>query len=64
MKGTGPCVNCGSSLGYVSRGGHVPGTIVIVCIACDWPFGEPVPDAPLCSICRRRHGAEKTHAAE
>ncbi len=58
MKGTGPCVNCGSSLGYIARGGR------IVCIACDWEYGQPVPDEPLCSICRRRHGAEIRHAAE
>ena len=34
------------------------------CRECDWPIGDPVPDAPLCSICRRRHGNEVQHACE
>lgn len=24
------------------------------CADCGWPEGKPVPDGPLCSICRRR----------
>jgi hypothetical protein len=34
------------------------------CSECDWPLGVPVPDAPVCTICRRRHGPERTHACE
>jgi hypothetical protein len=53
------CANCGSAraplVGWVGRW-HCPD--------CDWPVGMPVPDAPLCAICRRRHGAETTHACE
>lgn len=52
------CANCGRAGGYVERHGRV------MCRACDWPLGDPIPDAPLCSICRRRHGPERTHAAE
>jgi hypothetical protein len=45
------CANCGSPR-------------PVCCPDCDWPLGAVVPDAPLCSICRRRHGPERTHAAE
>lgn len=60
---TKPCVNCGSRLGYHQH----PGAGVLTpwaCRDCDWPQGKPVPDAPLCSICRRRHGKEVQHASE
>jgi hypothetical protein len=54
------CANCGSDRppvpGAVGSGGHCPD--------CEWPLGFPVPDAPFCSICRRRHGTETTHASE
>ena len=34
------------------------------CPDCDWPLGAVVPAGEFCSICRRHHGAERTHAAE
>ena len=45
------CANCGS-------------TRPARCPDCEWPLGKPVPDAAFCSICRRRHGPEVTHACE
>jgi hypothetical protein len=54
------CANCGSAHApVVGRGGAQS-----QCPDCDWPVGVPVPDAPWCSICRRRHGTETTHACE
>jgi hypothetical protein len=47
----GGCANCGS-------------TRPVVCPDCDWTLGAVPPDQPLCSICRRRHGPETTHACE
>lgn len=56
-----PCANCGSARAAVLA---LSLARPLVCPDCDWPVGVPVPEAPLCSICRRRHGAEVTHAAE
>jgi hypothetical protein len=52
------CANCGSTREPVMAGA------LVRCRDCDWPVGMPVPDAPWCSICRRRHGPETTHACE
>lgn len=50
------CANCGHQ-----HTGEPP----YHCRDCDWPLAERVvPDAPLCSVCRRRHGAEVKHACE
>lgn len=51
------CDNCDGRKWYVSE-------MDIYCFECDWREGEPVPDFPLCSICRRRHGSEVVHEAE
>jgi hypothetical protein len=61
MSAGGPCANCGSARDAVIGLGQ---TLTLQCPDCEWPVGVPVPDAPLCSICRRRHGAETTHACE
>jgi hypothetical protein len=45
------CANCGS-------------TRPAACPECDWPLGAVVPEGDFCSICRRHHGAERTHACE
>ena len=52
------CVNCKSEKPPVRTGGSM------VCPDCFWPAGKPGPDAPLCSICRRRHGEEIQHECE
>lgn len=50
------CANCGHR--------HT-GTPPVFCRDCDWRLADrEVPNAPLCSICRRRHGPEKTHPCE
>jgi hypothetical protein len=55
------CANCGSTHApVIGRGGAQ----TLQCPECEWPVGVPVLDAPLCSICRRRHGPERTHACE
>jgi hypothetical protein len=51
------CANCGSARGWADGSRAA-------CPDCEWPLGLPVPDAPFCSICRRRHGADTTHACE
>src|SRR5262245_51120409 len=48
---TAECANCGSERRAV-------------CAECMWPLGDVVPDQPLCSICRGRHGPEREHACE
>jgi hypothetical protein len=45
------CANCGSSR-------------PALCPECDWPLGAMVPAGDFCSICRRHHGREITHACE
>lgn len=50
------CANCGEK--------H-PGIGRTHCRECDWVLANrKVPDAPLCSVCRRRHGPEKEHPCE
>jgi hypothetical protein len=54
------CPNCGSRRPPV---GGATGAAAH-CADCDWPLRDPVPDAPFCSVCRRRHGPERIHACE
>lgn len=56
------CPNCGSAA-LAAAIAPAEGR----CRECAWPLGPgapAVPDAPLCSVCRRRHGREIQHAAE
>jgi hypothetical protein len=60
------CVNCGSRKSPIKQDfdSVLRDGLMLVCPDCDWPVGKPVPDEPLCSICRKRHGAEIEHACE
>lgn len=55
------CANCGSA-----RAPEMMGALGLSwrCPDCEWPLGVPVPEGDFCSVCRRRHGAETTHACE
>lgn len=54
-----PCATCGSTR-RLRAGTGAPDR----CPDCDWPVGMPLPPGQFCSICRRRHGPERTHACE
>ncbi len=54
------CKNCGSD--KIREAKWEPATFI--CNECDWPQDREAPDAPLCSVCRRRHGPEVQHACE
>jgi methionyl-tRNA synthetase len=51
-EAAGACRNCGE------RACGDP------CGACGWPQQDESKDAPLCSVCRRRHGKEIIHECE